>query len=261
MSSVIRIIKSNILMHMKQSFARQTFKYIIIIQPILYSILLYLMFNNSNRPNAGEYLIIGTSILNLWSSIVFSSAGDIERERFSGTLELIYISPTNFKLIILGKVLGNLLLGASSMLISYVTITLIFKVDIYIKHPIIFFITFIISMSSFVAISMLLAALFTLSRNSRLLMNCMEFPIYILCGVIFPINILPEWTRVLSFILSPTWAAKLLRESMIGIDNFQNFYTDLFILILIGVIYFLFVFILFKTIDKRIRSKGTLGVH
>jgi len=38
----------------------------------------------------------------------------------------------------------------------------------------------------------------------------MEFPIYILCGFLFPIALLPGWTTPISYILPPYWAARAL---------------------------------------------------
>jgi len=92
-------------------------------------------------------------------------------------------------------------------------------------------------------------------------MNVLEYPVFILCGILFPIDILPYWTRSLSYILSPTWAVKILRESVLGIENYQVFVTNIIILLAISGIYFVLSAVFFKKIDKQTRIKATLGVY
>jgi len=255
----LTILFSTAKLQMKQSLARATFKFTMIIQPIAYSIVTYLMFQDSGQKNFAAFSILGTGILTLWSTICYSSAGDIERERYMGTLESIYSTSTNFKIIILGKIIGNTILGIVPFVISYLIIRFIFGAQVYINNIPVFLLSFFISIISFIGISTLIATLFTLTKSARMLMNCVEYPVFILCGVLFPIEILPIWTRPFSYILSPTWSVKLLRMSIDGISDLKNFYTYLLILICVTMIYFVSAYQLFKKIDKETRINATLG--
>lgn len=261
MGRFFRTIWKSCTIQMNQSFSRATFRFCVVVQPIIYAIIVYMMFRNSGIENFTAYVILGTGILTLWSTICFSSAGDIERERYMGTLQVISAVPTSFKTIILGKVLGNTLLGLSSMVITFTFVWLVFKEGLTITHPFYFLLALFIAILSFMAISMLLAAVFTLSRNSRALMNCLEYPVFILCGVLFPIEVLPIWVRPLSYILSPTWAVKLLRGSSLGISDWRVFYTELSMLLLITITYSLAAYFLFDKIDSETRIHATLEVQ
>jgi len=261
MIEILRVIYSSSLLQMRQSFARATFRFVIVIQPIIFAFMTYMMYRGSGRENYLAYVVLGTGILSLWSAITFSSAGDIERERFMGTLEIITATPSNFQLIIFGKVIGNTILGLMSMVITFVFVAIAYQVQLTIEHPVIFISSLLVSLLSFMGISMLMATFFTLSRNARALMNVLEYPVFILCGVLFPIDILPLWTRPLSYILSPTWAVKILRESVLGIENTNLFMINVLILLAITGIYFIIASISFRKIDKQTRIKATLGVH
>jgi ABC-2 type transport system permease protein len=261
MLSMMKIIWGSCMIQMKQSFARATFKFCVLVQPIIYAVITFMMFKNSGIENFTSYVVLGTGIMSLWSSICFSSAGDIERERYMGTLEIVTSVPVQFKIIMLGKVLGNTILGLMSMVITFVFVSVVFGEVLIIANPMIFIVSLIISLLSFMAISMLLAPSFTLSRNSRALMNCLEYPIYILCGVLFPIEVLPMWIRPLSYMLSPTWAVKLLRDSSLGVQDFDKFFISLGVLIVITIIYSMAASKLFDRIDKETRIKATLEVQ
>jgi ABC-2 type transport system permease protein len=260
MMTLLETIYNTFKLQLKQSFARPTYKYCLIIQPILYTVITYMMFKNSGQTNFVSYVILGTGILTLWTCVCFSSAGDIERERFMGTLLVIYCTPTNFKIIVVGKILANTILGMIPFVISFASVKVFFQGEIYVKEPIAFLVSMIITIISFVSISLVFSAFFTLSRSAVILMNCIEYPIFILCGILFPIEMLPRWTNFFSYMLSPTWAVRILRMSIDGISNKGTFYSYLSILIAITIFYFIFSNILFNVIDKKTRIKGTLGV-
>lgn len=219
------------------------------------------MYKDSPHINYVNYVVLGSGITSLWSSLCFSSAGDIERERFMGTLENIFCAPVKFTTIVLGKIFANTFLGLNSLFISLLFIKIAFNGNFYIAHLGLFILSFLLMIFSFICIALIIAPIFTLSKNARALMNCLEYPIFIFCGIVFPIDLLPKWTRPISYILSPTWATELLRQSSLGITNFSLFYKEIFALLSLCVIYLLISKRLFKKIDALTRIKATLGVQ
>ncbi len=110
----------------------------------------------------------------------------------------------------------------------------------------------------FGVVSVFLAYLLTLSRKTTLYMNLIEFPIALVCGFVFPVDILPNWVQKISYLLPPTWAIKLLRMSVIGEEKASVFSDTLFKLICITGIYIIITILLYRIIDKQVRIKGTL---
>lgn len=256
----IKVIYSTFKLHISQSFSRATFRFCIIVQPLIYSFILYMMYKDSSYANYANYVVLGSGLTSLWSSVCFSSAGDIERERYMGTLENLFCSPSKFTIIIIGKVLANTFLGLLGMGLSLVFIKLFFNSSIYIKDGFSFLLSFILMIFSFVCIALVISPMFTLSKNTRALMNCMEYPVFILCGFVVPIDNLPQFLKYISYILSPTWAIKILNESSLGISNYSLFYREICILLFICGIYLGISKLLFVKIDKDTRIKATLGV-
>lgn len=256
----IKVVFSTFKLHMSQSFSRATFRFCIIAQPLIYTFILYMMYMDSGIVNYVNNVILGSGICSLWSSVCFSSAGDIERERHMGTLENIFCCPSEFTTIVLGKVLANTFLGLSGLLLSILFTGIIFKGILYISNYGMFVVSFVVMLLSFVSLSLVICPVFTLSRNARTLMNCMEYPIFILGGFVFPVDLLPGFIRPLSYILSPSWSVAALRESASGISDSKMFLGKLAISVAISLIYIGLSRYLFKSIDKRTRIAGTLGV-
>jgi len=255
-----RVLGSTMLLQMKKSLARPMYRFCLLANPIVNTILLYEMFVNSGRENFGTYVILGAGLMGLWGCICFSSAGDINRERWEGTLSLIFVAPAGFHWIISGKILGNTFLSLLSMVISLVTAKLLFGVTIELFHLVWFCIAMLAIVITFSILSELLAYLFTLSRKTTLYMNCIEIPIIFVCGFIVPVEALPAWIQTIGMSLPPTWAVKLLRLSLDGAATGNIFYQNIGILVAMNIIYMLVTLYLVKQIERQVRIKASLEV-
>lgn len=256
----MRVLLSTMRLQIKQSFARPMYRFCLIASPILDTVLLYEMFRNAGQDNFAAYVVLGSGLMALWGCICFSSAGDINRERWSGTLALIFAAPAGFPRIILGKILGNTLLSLSTLLISLVTAVLLYSAPVHLVSPGYFAVAFLGLILSFVVISSVIACLLTLSRRTELYMNCIEIPLILLCGLSFPIDVLPAWLQPVSRCLPPTWGVELLRITVAGVRNSRKFWMELGILLLLTGLYAVLSLWLYRIIDKRVRITAGLEV-
>ncbi len=257
---MIEVIISTMILQMKQSFARPMFRFCLIANPILNTILLYEMFRESGATNYMAYVTLGAGLMGLWGCICFSSAGDINRERFSGTLALIFTAPAGFPTIILGKIIGNTIMSLLTMIISLMTSVIFFRIQLQLADPLFFLIALLAAILSFIVISSVIACILTLSRKTELYMNCIEIPIILLCGFAFPVSVLPFGIRIVSYTLAPTYAVELMRMAVWGITDKAEFFEKLLVLMILTLIYAVISVFLYKKIDRSVRIAATLEV-
>ena len=258
--SIFKIILSTAVLQMKHSFSRSMYKFCLIYQPVIYLFITYMMYRSSGSKNFASFVILGSGITTLWSCICYSSAGDIDRERFMGTLEIIYGAPVSFKVIVSGKILGNTLLGMLPLLATVSLSALFAKEEFLIQSPAYFAAALLLTLLAFLSISFVFAGFFTISRRASVLMNCMSYPVFILCGFLIPADTLPKWLHPVSNILSPTWAMRLLTMSIEGMPETAAFKEAGFYVILTSTVYLVLSYILFYKMDRMVRIKATLGV-
>ena len=257
---MIEVIISTMILQMKQSFARPMFRFCLIANPILNTILLYEMFRESGATNYMAYVTLGAGLMGLWGCICFSSAGDINRERFSGTLALIFTAPAGFPTIILGKIIGNTIMSLLTMIISLMTSVIFFRIQLQLENPLFILIALFAAILSFIVISSVIACILTLSRKTELYMNCIEIPIILLCGFAFPVSVLPFGIRIVSYTLAPTYAVELMRMAVWGITDKAEFFEKLLVLMILTLIYAVISVFLYKKIDRSVRIAATLEV-
>lgn len=260
MIKILTTLLSTMRVQMKQSFARPMFRFCLIANPILSTVLLYQMYRNAGEENFFAFVVLGAGLMGLWSCICFSSAGDINRERYSGTLALIFVAPVSFPIIILGKIIGNTVMSLLTLIISLVTAVVIFRIPVKLESPMYFFVSLMVTILAFVVISSVIAYMLTLSRKTELYMNLIEIPLSLLCGFVFPVTILPQGVRFVSYILSPTHAVELLRMSVWGVHDTEMYFQKLAIVLGLTALYTVLSILLYRKIETRVRIQASLEV-
>ena len=249
-------IISSMIVQMEQTFARNMFKFTLFINPILSTVILGEMYRFSSQVNFLSFVVLGSGVWNMWGCIAFSSVGDIQRERYSKTLSIIFSTPADFRLILFGKVIGNTILSFGSFMLSTFVAIVLYGSDLYVQNPMLLVGAVVLTSIAFLQISIFFAYLLTLSRRTTLYMNCIEIPFAIICGFVFPIEMLPQIVRFIGYIFPPTWAIRLMRMSVVDTSDRV---LPIFIMYLITLVSFTyFSKLLYRIIVRQVKISGTL---
>lgn len=251
----------SVIVQMKLSMARPMFQFVIWLSPLFYATITYFIYKDRPAEEVFRYVVLGSGFMALWTSIVYSSASDIGRERFYGTLENLFVAPASFSLVLWGKIIGNTLWGFLSMALSFGYLTFIFKVEIPIPNVVLLVPAVIIVVASISIFAFVMAMVFTLSRQAEALMNFIEYPVFLVCGFLFPVSILPSWVQPISALLPPTWAIGLLREVTNGGSTFLETGIAFGAAAAITVCYCVLAVICYRVLEQRARIDGKLGVY
>ena len=258
---MMRALLHTVKVQMGLSIARPMFKFIIIVNPLFLATLAFFIYGSSSPDRLFHYVVLGSGFMALWSSIVYSSASDVQRERFYGTLELLFVAPVPFAAILIGKIIGNMVWGLISMVIAFLYLVLLFRIEVPAVQPLLFFGSFVFVLIAISVFSFFLSLAFTLSRQTNALMNFIEYPIYLICGFLFPIAILPDWVKPISYLLPPTWAIELLRKATDENATFSGVAMPLSALLALVLMYIAIGYFCYRAVENKARINGKLGVY
>lgn len=170
-----------------------------------------------HRPDfEAVYVVVGTGLTALFTAALFGGSGAIFQERVLGTLEMIEAAPTPLVVVVAGKMLGMLLVSLSAMALGYGVAVWLFGYPIGIRDPDGFGVSLLLAVLSLWTTALLLAPLAFLWPTVQRLATGLEYPVYILCGFLFPVSVLPGWLQRLSPLLPPYWAARALHGTSSG---------------------------------------------
>ena len=204
------------LLHVKQMSRSPLEITIALILPIVQSTLAFYLLRAAESPHRLLEAAVGEGLTGVWASVLFGSGGVIQNQRWQGTLEMIMLAPRRPYLVVLPITLATALTGTYAVLTTLLWGRLLYGIRLDFAHPYRFAVAAPVCVLALGVFGMLLAATFVLMRNANALANPLEYPVWLLSGMLVPITVLPAWTTPISVILPTTWAARALREAISG---------------------------------------------
>src|SRR5512145_2954228 len=95
-------------MTMRQQMTDGFIVFTVLFQPIIIAVLGLWMLQDKGA-DAAMFVVVGSGLTGLWSSLLFISGNSLTAERWSGTLESLVAVPTPFEVIVFGKNLANVI--------------------------------------------------------------------------------------------------------------------------------------------------------
>lgn len=247
-------------MNVRQQMMDGFVVFTVLFQPIIIALLGLWMLKDKGADSA-MFVVVGSGLTGLWSSLLFISGGSINAERWSGTLESMVAIPTPFEVIVYGKNLGNVIQSLLSMALGYFVAAWLFGYSLEIQQPLMFFLSLTFTVVAFISFGLIIAPIFVMNPGVRAWQNAMEFPVYILGGFLFPVLLLPKWTNPISWLLPPYWAAVALHGTSTGGAPLNETFFAWGMMLVFSLIYLLISSRLFKLMLYKARADATLGME
>ncbi|MGH2454946.1 MAG: ABC transporter permease [Candidatus Limnocylindria bacterium] len=199
--------------------ASEFFILVSILQPVIFASIAFFLFQVGGE-RAGEhtllYAALGTGMMGVWSTTLFGCGGAIQWHRWEGTLELLIAAPARYDMVLLGQTLGASTFGFYSILATLAWGTILFGMPLNASFPLLLPVALAVAILALGSMGMLIATSFVLYRHANALSNLLEYPIWIVTGLIVPLPFLPGWLGPISWVLVPTWAMEAIRGSAMG---------------------------------------------
>lgn len=214
--NLLRMIGVGLLLHTKQ-LSRSSFEIATaLIVPVVQATLAVYLFRAGGEPGRLLEAAVGAGLMGVWSSVLFGSGGAIQRQRWQGTLEMIMLAPRAPALMILPITLATAVTGTYAMLATLLWGRLLYGVPLDFAHPLLFLVAVPGCVLGLGMFGLLLAATFVLMRNANALTNTLEYPIWLVSGMLVPLTVLPGWTGPIAAVLPTTWGARAVHEAASG---------------------------------------------
>jgi ABC-2 type transport system permease protein len=192
----------------------------------------------------------------MWSSVSTSAGSAMQRERWWGTLELLVAAPRHFSLILFPSTLGLASIGIYNLAATLLWGRFAFGIPLTIEHPLPFVLSIVGTVLAFAGLGLLFAVSFVRFRAAWVLGNFFEYPVWLICGFLVPLALLPEWVRPISWVLAPTWGMSAIRESALGGTPLP----DLLLCLGLGAVYVAFAVLVTNRVLYDARARGSLSL-
>ena len=227
-----------------------------VIYPLFFATTAFFVFRAGHSPRTLVYAALGGAVMGMWSSVSTSAGSAMQRERWWGTLELLVAAPRHFSLVLLPATLGLASVGIYNLAATLLWGRFVFGIPLTVEHPLFFVLAIGGTVLSFAGLGLLFAVSFVRFRAAWVLGNFFEYPVWLICGFLVPLVLLPGWVRPLSWALAPTWGMRAIRESALG----GTPVPDLLVCLGLGLAYVVLAVLVTERVLRDARARGTLSL-
>jgi len=253
---VLRLVAITWWFHLKQSTKAGIFVFTAIIEPLIFATLAYYLFKAGKEPGTLLYAALSAGLMGIWSATLFGAGGAINYQRWQGVLEPLIASPPPYALVLFSQTLAAATIGVYSLVSTLLWGRVVFGIPLHFAHPAAFVLAVAVTIVALGVLGLVIGSSFILYREANALANMLEFPIWIVTGVIVPISLLPGWTHLLSWILAPTWGYRAIHHAALGGDP----WPAIAMAIGLTVVYFGVAQLFVATFERRARERATLSL-
>ena len=256
MSWYARLFWTSWKFHVKSLTASMFFVLISVLQPVIFATIAFFMHEAGARGGSLLYVALGAGLMGMWSSTLFGSGGAIQWQRWQGTLELLVGAPPRFIITLLPLTLATASIGLYSVVATLVWGRLLFGVPLDLEHPLLFAVALPATTVALGLLGLVLASTFVLYRHASAFSNLLEYPVWLVSGLLVPVALLPGWVEPLSWVLAPTWGVRAVRESALGGEPLQAIAMCL----ALSAVYLVLGAVAMANFERLARSRATLAL-
>ena len=204
-----------------------------VVFPLMFATATLMVYRLNGDADALQYAGLGAAVMGIWTSVTVSASSLLNRERWSGTLELLVAAPTPFSLVLIPITSAMATVGLYSVLATIVWNRVVFGVRLQIESWPLFVLGMLMATLTIALFGFLLSVTAIRYRTSWALGAALEYPGWLLCGFVVPLGLLPDALRPLSWALAPTWAVEAMRAAASGASP----WADLAVCLALGLAY------------------------
>jgi len=227
-----------------------------VIYPLFFATTAFFVFKAGDSPRTLIYASLGAAVMGMWSSVSTSAGSAMQRERWWGTLELLVAAPRHFSLVLFPSTLGLASVGIYNLVATLLWGRFAFGIPLTIEHPLLFALSVLATVLAFAGLGLLFAVSFVRFRAAWVLGNFFEYPVWLICGFLVPLALLPTWVHPIAWVLAPTWGMNAIRESALG----GTPVPDLLLCLGLGAAYVVGAVLVTNRVLDDARARGSLSL-
>ena len=222
--------------------------------PIVYSSIAYYLLDAKESPQLLLRAALASAVMVMWSQVVVGSSSSFDLMRQNGTLELMVAAPVPLLSILAPVMLTSAAFGLYGLAVTLAWGRLAFGIPLGIVHPVAAVVSIPACVLAIGSLGLIVASTFVLYRAAFFLGVAMQYPVWIACGLLIPLSIMPGWLGPVSWTLAPTWGFQAISKALLGGDAWR----PIGLCLAVSLAYGLATVVLLRGFEYLARSRATL---
>lgn len=207
------------------------------------------------------FVILGSGIAQLWMFMLWGTGYFIENQRTAGTLEILFLTPTNKVVLLLGVAIQDFAFASLTIGTMVTLCSVAFGMNLNAVDPIGLLLCFILTVVALYAVGIFFTSFFVLTRSANLLANFLQAPIEYLSGMSFPVNAIPKLLLFFSAMIPITFGIDAFRRMSLGGASLATVWLNILGLLVHTIIFGLLGVWGLSYAEKQALKKGDISLY
>ncbi len=217
--------------------------------------------NTLGAASAFSFFYWGFVFLIIFSTSIWGVGQYIRTEQLQGTIEQLFVAPISRVSIIFGRFARTFFTDLAIIAYTALLIGGLGHQQVSIGNPLLFALVFAILYLGVLGFGLVFAGITFRIKSFNILSNLTQFLVIGLCGVFFPLTVLPGPVRLVSFAIPFTYFADLLRYAASGATTITDPALEVLIALALSLGLFVVGLLFFKATEKYAQTRGVIGTH
>lgn len=217
--------------------------------------------SRSGTDEIAGFIYLGWAVFMWLSRMIWGPGMALRKERMQGSLEVIFLSPASRFVILFGPAAAHLVPTTMMFTVVGMMLRFVFGVPIGFKELLAGLVIITASIPILFGIGAIVAITVLRYRDADGIASAIRGGLGILCGVTYPIAVLPEWIQPISRGFPLTQVLDSLRTAVLQSTLMPTMWDRVAVLLVSGVGLCAFAMILLGVVLRNARRTGRLGQY
>jgi ABC-2 type transport system permease protein len=167
------------------------------------------------------FIAVGNAMQVASFSSIFAVCNLTSEEKWQGTLIPLMATPASRFPLFLGRAMFQILNGMAAIAVGFVYATFVFGVNMSNANFLALAVVILITSLTMTGFGLMLGSVGLFMRTAMIIANIFLFAGQLLCGVNFPVSVLPVWLQPVSYVIPMTYGTTAARAAVQGFDLIQ----------------------------------------
>lgn len=205
------------------------------------------------------FIFVGYAMYMWLSSLLWGPGTALRREQMTGSLEAVFLTPVSRLVPLFGPTLTNVVWTVFQLVVMGVAVWLLFGVVLPLGGVLLTFLVVLAGLPAMYAMGSLFGAAVLRFGEIGPAVQFTRGALSLLCGITFPIVMLPAWAQATSAAMPPTYVVAAIREALLHAATPLDLAPTAGILLGLAVVFGAFAIVFFRILEASARRTGMLG--
>jgi ABC-2 type transport system permease protein len=205
------------------------------------------------------FIFVGYAMYMWLSSLLWGPGTSLRREQMTGSLEAVFLTPVSRLVPLFGPTLTNIVWTVFQLVVMGLAVWLLFGVVLPLSGVLLTFLVVLAGLPAMYAMGSLFGAAVLRFGEISPAVQFTRGALSLLCGITFPIVMLPAWAQMTSAAMPPTYVVAAIREVLLNGATPLDLVPTAGILLGLAVVFGAFAIVLFRVLEASARRTGMLG--